>query len=489
MEGSRLSFAGLVLTIGLCLLAFGQPAFAEGVSDVRTASSSGSYADQVKTIPITRKPGQKTRSVLSLGPTRLGELPVGGAIEGASDVELTICIRPNPNHPGRGQPCVGRYYDFNPRFTARLVVSRSARSASTHSLPVGPPKRFTCTEKAGRRTRHCVQQLGFSTARIDERVKSFCTSCHLNLLVTAYHPQARKGQRVVVGTSDDRKRIRQGRSQLTAIVYPSEAAQRPRRSSLSRRPLVARPPVAAHGQSFRERVVYSQRIEDAKRGDQLVVEARPTVANGHLPYPTRAHYWIVASKHRRGTEQTKRLVEQPGDVAVANGFTCTRVRSAHQSPCPAIKTGVISVDRPGTFFVNLVIGQDARGVAPQYRKWRRSHRTRMLRSGFMRVRSFRGTMGCPTCRIHRGFFAFPSARPPADPRLPRLVEEIQGLGFPTGGYRCERKLNVPLACIWRGRGRLGDLPRFECKGRARFKGGRWHLRGCPPVGIGPLLRR
>jgi hypothetical protein len=145
VEGSRLSFAGLVLTIGLCLLAFGQPAFAEGVSDVRTASTSGSYADQVKTIPITRKPGQKTRSVLSLGPTRLGELPVGGAIEGASDVELTICIRPNPNHPGRGQPCVGRYYDFNPRFTARQPL----RALGFDALASGRPAEAVHVHREG----------------------------------------------------------------------------------------------------------------------------------------------------------------------------------------------------------------------------------------------------------------------------------------------------------------------------------------------------
>ncbi|MGI8727853.1 MAG: hypothetical protein ACR2K6_09295, partial [Solirubrobacterales bacterium] len=92
-------------SLTLAVAIFGWMALAGPANaEVRTAMNPSRSGDLVKTIPISKQPWQETRSVMSIGPNQLGSLSPGEVVEAASDMELTICIRPNPLHPGEGQP-------------------------------------------------------------------------------------------------------------------------------------------------------------------------------------------------------------------------------------------------------------------------------------------------------------------------------------------------------------------------------------------------
>lgn len=480
LSGSLALLTVLFSTISLTAVA--GPAAAAGV---RTAVNPSRSGELVKTVPISKRPWQQTRSVMSLGPDQLGRLNPGEAIEAASDVETTICIRPNPRHPGKGQPCVGRYYDFNPKIKTKLVLASSSKETSPkRTLSVSRTFNYTCTERPRHRTRHCVQTIPWSKRSLDQPIETRCgDDCHLNLLVSAFSPRAGRDQKVVVGSSDDDKRIMQGRSQLSAIVYDSEAAGgSPQQTRVTKALATKRPPVAAKGKSLKERVIYSQKITGAQAGDQYVVDAHPWVKNTDLPYPTRAQYWIVASDSPTGTKQNNRLTQRLGPVSVSNGFTCTHNASGHRSPCGTVKTGIISADNPQTFYVNLVLGQEARGVAPQYRRWRPSDRTKMLSRGFMRVREYQGVMSCKSCSDSHGFTYFTPDRPPVDPRIAKLVDELAGFDLTVGLYECfSNRGAAGFVCSWRATGSFLGGGDYECRERAFYVNGDWRIKPCLEV--------
>lgn len=471
----------LLLALGLllCSTTLAEPAAA---ADVRTAVNPHREGDLVKTIPISKKPWQKPRSVMSLGPAQLGKLTPGEVIEAASDIELTICIRPNPRHPGGGQPCVGKYHSFDPQVRVKLVLADSENEARpAQTVDISRTYNYECTEKRGHRTRHCVQPIPWSQKTIDHSVASVCSSCHVNLVASVFHRKARQGHKVVVGSSDDRKRINQGRTQLSAVAYPSVADTRPLKTWNTKRRVTSRPKVVPKGAKFKDQVVYSQKIKGTSVGDQLLVDTNPWVKNNGLPYPTHATYEVVISKKRRGTKHNGKVAERVGPVSVSNGFTCTQNSSGHKSPCGVVKTGIISVKRTKPFFINLVIGQDAKGTAPQYNRWRPGHRTKILKRGSMRVRKFKGAMSCSSCELKRGSTSYSPTKQPADPRIRRLVSDLSDFGLRSGSYDCVSRRSAPrLICDWRSKGSFGPGAdaSYDCKQRALYLNPRWKINTC-----------
>lgn len=285
----------------------------------------------------------------------------------------------------------------------------------------------------------------------------------------------------MIGSSDDRKRIKQGRSQLSAAVHPSAFDARPQQTMRTKRPVTKRPKVVAKGASQKRAVVYSQRISGAKPGDQFLVEAQPVVKNNRLPYPTHASYTMVISTSKKGTSHQNKIAERIGPISVDNGFTCTQRSSGHRSPCESIKTGIVSVDQARTFYINLVLGQEARGVSTQYRKWKPSHRTKMLKRGFMEVRKYEAAMSCATCALTRGFTAYSPSRQPADARIKKLVSALSEFGLAEGSYSCYLRRAVPrLVCDWRSQGSFGSDPEtaYNCEMRAFYADPQWDLKPC-----------
>lgn len=470
------SVAGAAFAALAALILLPDPAAAAS-GDIQAAMNPSRKGDLVKTIPISRRPWQKARVVQSLGPGKIGPIKEGKVLESSGDLQLTICIRPHPNHPG--QPCVGKYHSFDPKVRVKMVLGKTKRATGgARAIAVSKTRSFECTERRGHRNRHCVQQVPWSRQPIDARIAQHCASgCYLNLVVSVYHRRARKGHQVVVGSSNEQKKITQRRSQIAAALHPGADTASVNRWRTRNR-LNRKPPVVAKGRNFKERVVYSQRL-NASAGDVFLVEARPIVSNTHLPYPTHQHYSIVLSRDRTGTDHNNKIAERIGPPGVSNGFTCTRNSSGHSSPCAVTKTGVVTVRGGGNFFVNVVVGQEARGDSTEYKRWRSSHKTRMLKRGYLEVRKYHGAMSCTTCRLWRGFQTLTTSNPSGNRAVGDLVRKLDSHRIPQARYHCYGRRGSPdLVCEWRADGRMGVDP-YSCSMVAKHnRGGAWILTLC-----------
>jgi hypothetical protein len=376
------------------------PAGAQGpaTGSVRVATS-GASSERVRWIPIAKGHRGKERVVMSLGPNKLRGLRSGDLLEAKAEVEVsTTCIRP------RWWRCVGRLYRFNPVVAARLVLAGDPRATEdSRVMPISGWTWQRCTQHPKRRNHHCVltipdaqQEIAASQLPCERR------RCHLNLVVSAHHPRARPGHRLVIGV-DARHSIVQDKGQLAAVVYRPQAVERQGEVLTTTERQRRRIPVGPRrtGQA-RRRVIYSQRLDPLRAGEQLMVDARAVGRIGHLSYNALVQSQLILSRRpdaarRAGTP--KAVGTMRGRFGVQNGFNCTQARSGHSNPCVIRKTGVMRIvrdarERPWRedegrlvpLYVSLVVG--TRAVGPRGNRRRKGHRMRIKDAGFLRVHRY-----------------------------------------------------------------------------------------------------
>lgn len=476
-------WAVAALTTVAAVLALAAPAATEARGAVRTAALDYGKAERVKTLPITSRPWQETRSVMSLPPQRVGELISGDKIEAGGEAEFTICLKPNPRHPGSGQPCVGEMYGYNPTIKAKLVLAQSESStADVQTKPLSKTKSLTCRQDHPVRNHHCVVSIPFSSIRIPDAESLPCEGgrCHINMIVSAHHPGAGSNEKVVVGSSDDNKRIHQGLAQLSSLRHRPGARSKPSktfRGGRSRKKLR----VVSKDSKIKRQVIYSAKVSRLKRGDQLVVDAQAQTKIGHLPYNVFHRTEVVLAKNRRSTKPFGKVLEGTARISASNGLNCTKGKSAHSSPCKILKTGVMSVKKKakGPFYVNVVAGAHAIGTTPQVRKWRKSHRAKVSKGGgYVRVHRYKGSSACKTCST--GKTKWGPNNKPSSGKPKQLVKQLGRFGIDRGTYDCGNRSDGSYVCNWTSEGRFGDGPRYRCDSKAfyRKKSGRFDIKVC-----------
>lgn len=474
---STLAALATMLAAGLGLLTAGSASGA-----VRTAANDYGKAERAKTLPISKRAWQEPRSVMSLGPERVGELLAGDRIEAAGDFEVTVCLKPNPRHPGDGQPCVGDIYAYNPTIRAKLVLAPSeGATAPGQTKPISKTYSLTCHQNHPVRNHHCVISIPWSGIRVGEPSTLPCDqgSCHINVVATASHPSAGSGEKVVIGSSDDRKRIHQGLAQLSSVRHrPGES--RPSKTWRGGR-ASKRLPVVSKGQKIKRKVIYSAKVSRLKAGDQLVVDARARTAIGHLPYNAFQRTEVVFAKTKNSTTAFGKPLDTTARVTSSSGFNCTRKRSGHSNVCEIRKGGVLSVKKnvKGPLYVNIVAGQHAIGTTPQTDRWRQGHTAKVPRSGgYVRVERYRGSSACKTCAT--GWTRFSAQDRPQRGKPAKLVEQLAPFGIRDGDYNCAGRNGGGYVCKWRAEGRFGASPRYRCETRAKWskKRKRFRLKVC-----------
>jgi hypothetical protein len=75
--------------------------------------------------------------VMSLSADKVGDLEDGDRLEDRADVEVTVCLNPNPRHPGANNKCVGKTYGYNPTVRAWLVLGPSGHKTRCLARKVG----------------------------------------------------------------------------------------------------------------------------------------------------------------------------------------------------------------------------------------------------------------------------------------------------------------------------------------------------------------
>jgi hypothetical protein len=334
--------AGLVLAAGI--------AWAAEPPQVRVATT-GNGSERVKTLPITRRAGAASRVVISMGPHRLPSLEAGDRLRVTAEFQVTGNCR------ARGPRCVGRIYHYDPNVRARLVIARHANTTDgAEALAIGPMKRETCTQRRPDYEHHCV--LVFTAAGTTvhpARLPCPLDRCYVNLVADAHHPNAERGDLLMVGGLKPNGSIPQDRGRINVIRYRHAGPRDARRTSTEhRRKRRLRP-------DFKRRVVLSKRLDGLEAGEQLAVDARLTTDVSHLRYAVRTSTRLILADSPAATRQSefaKKLAFGRGEISENNGSNCTRA----EGRCTYRKVGVAemrrdAVDgqgRPVPLYVNLV---------------------------------------------------------------------------------------------------------------------------------------
>ncbi len=346
-----------------------------------TGLETGRRAELRPTVPIADRPGEKTRSVLSL---KLPRLERGDVVRFNGEVTITTtCVE----QIGR---CIGRTYGFDPHLRARIVLASgkgtdSRRRTETVSRSVG----LTCEQTRPNRNHHCPLVVRRGSFKVGELRDLPCPAdgCRLNMLLDASNRKASSGQYVVVGSDQPDGSVEGGKARLSAAISngPVEDSKR----STTR----IRDKTVKASFSGGKTVIYSQRLGNLRRGDVLVVQSKQRTAIQRLPYFISNQIVIGTKPGATGPSRlSRRIVSRSGLATETTGFNCTIGSSAFQSPCVAVKSGMATIERPVKdkrgrpvpLYVNLV----TRGF-PKLAQARGYPPARVLKGGGLTVRRLR----------------------------------------------------------------------------------------------------
>ncbi len=296
-----------------------------GSADVpRTGINQAKTAELEKTIPISRQGTPKT--IVQVKADDLGPVQDGDLVEAFSEVEVsTTCLAPIPK-------CVGKIYRFSPKVEAQMIL---ADGRGRNGIPIGNPERVTCAQDLPNRNHHCV--LSLHRTDVLDGTPPCAPSCSLNLVLKSYHPNAVKGNVLVIGADRDTG-IAQGRAALSAGVFSPGQTYEPKELKTTDR-LAKSVPIDPH--DTHEVTVVSMRLDRLTQGEVLAIEGRAVSSIGHLPYNALTQGQIVISERRASSNNhgiPLSVATRNGAVTPKNGFNCTQGQSGYRTPC-AIEKG------------------------------------------------------------------------------------------------------------------------------------------------------
>ena len=295
----------------------------------RTGINQAKTPELEKTIPISKQ--GTPRTIAQVKADDLGPVQDGDLVEAFSEVEIsTTCLEPIPK-------CVGKIYRFSPKVEAWLVL---ADGRGRNGTPIGGAERVTCAQDLPNRNHHCV--LSLHRTQVLRGTPPCAPSCSLNLVVQAYHDNAKKGNVVAVGADQD-DGIAQGRASLSVGVFSPEQSYAPREKKTTDH-LVKEVPVNPN--DTREVTVASIRLDRLTKGEVLAVEGRTVSSIGHLPYNVLTQGQIVISEKRASSDNhgiPLSVATRNGLVTAKNGFNCTQGQSGYETPCATEKGGFVRI--------------------------------------------------------------------------------------------------------------------------------------------------
>jgi hypothetical protein len=329
-------------------------------------ATSGSDSELVTTVNIGTAPGQGAAVVMSL-PLDPFALSAGDRFVGSSEAEVTTdCQVEAPR-------CVGNAYTYNPTVTSQLILAPDpAVAGGAGTTPISRRSSRVCTHVR----HHCV--LVFPRAALDIAADAppacmVAGACHLNLVVSASNPAAKPGDLMIIGEDEPDGTTIQDKGRVNGVRLRPDASGPEPDDEVTRfvsdDPAVTNVPVRNKLAEGKE-VVFSQRLDDLRRDEQLTVSARLSTDMAHLRQNDRilVNSTLILAKRPESTGQgnlVKRVVEEKGEIAEANGFNCT----PQTTPCLTRKVGVARMlkrakKRSGErvpLYVNLVVGSTAAG--------------------------------------------------------------------------------------------------------------------------------
>lgn len=341
------------------------PDTARAAGDLRV-STVDEHPELIDTLPIGRAAGNRRQVVMSIPPDRLGALQDGDRLEATAEFETTVCLKPDPDHPGSGYPCIGETYGYDPHIEGRLVLAPSAgTTAPDRTTAVSDRHVLTCRQSMPNRNHHCVMAIGDGALDVVDAGQLSCppSGCYLNLVASAWHSDSDAGEKVVIGSHTRDGVIQQNRGRLDAMRYRPGAMAKPA-PRVSRVRQTRRLPIADEGREPIRRVVYSIPLRNLTQGEALVVDGKAISSLAGVPYNAFVPAEIILAERPGATDDSRLTCQVTGcdaEIARTNGVNCTQGPSAHPDPCLRRKFGTVEIERSTskTLYLNMVVGMMA----------------------------------------------------------------------------------------------------------------------------------
>jgi hypothetical protein len=322
-------------------------------------ATTGDNGEQVKRVPIARKPGARDRVAMQLGPGAFEAIEAGDRVRVSGEVQVsTTCVDP-------GQRCVGRSYEINPTITARIVLSPSPEAGSGF-LPLSESRSVLCKQRRPNRNHHCTIAIPNTETALNDLGALPCkpAQCYVNLIVGAHHKNAKRGDVVVLGADQPDGSVEQDKGRLNLVQS---------------HPDVPGPAITASDQllndslpltiddSEKRRVVYSVPVPAPIEGEVLAFDSAFVTGINALRFNTFISSRVIlatAPDKTRSTGKADTAIPLKGQATESNGFNCTLGPSGYANPCLTRKAGAVRFSEtvterggePKTLYLNVLAG-------------------------------------------------------------------------------------------------------------------------------------
>jgi hypothetical protein len=318
-----------------------------GPAKVRVGST-GNEAELAETVPITKRRGGRRRVVMSFGPkTRtdspMPDLEAGDRLLVFAELEVTTDAE-DPNHPG----LIGNAYSYAPKVEAALLLAadEDQDAEGPKALALARPWR----EEISHRRHHGVVVFPNGELKIPAGGLPWQGRAHVNLALGASHPKADRGDVLLIGENEKTPVVVQDKAGIRVVrLRPGGQRDHPveRDSSCH----VTGIPVRKV-----ETMVFSHRLDDLRKGEQLLVKARLTTDASALGYPARISTRLFLADSGRqldpGGGEAAKAASWKGHVSKRTGFNCLPGEGARTT----LKFGVLRILRNARrpLFLNMV---------------------------------------------------------------------------------------------------------------------------------------
>jgi hypothetical protein len=243
---------------------------AETLAPRALVSTTGNQSERVRTIPITRQPGLEKRVVMSMEPQAVPDFVPGDRMKVTADVQFTFTVNCLP----RTAASTALYqapYNYDPVVHTSLMRADGEETTAA-GVRCGFPLRRGIFAASG--SRFASTTAWSPSPRPDSRFpratrhRVGSTPCRVNLVAEADHPDARSGQKLIVGGSKASGEIPQDRGRINAIrFHPGDQPETPALQTTRR---VQEQVVS----DLQKHVVYSQMLPQLESGEQLQVSGK-----------------------------------------------------------------------------------------------------------------------------------------------------------------------------------------------------------------------
>lgn len=310
--------------------------------------STGNEPELIETVPITERRGRQPRVVMSFGPrTRtdspLPDIEAGDRLLVFAELEVTTDAE-DAGHPG----LIGNAYSYAPRVEARLLLAADGRQIDVgpKALALSRPWR----EEVSHRRHHGVVVFPKGALEVPATGLPWGGSTHVNLVVGASHPRADRGDLLLIGENEKTPVVVQDKAGIR-VVRLRPGGQPERAAVRDSSCLVSGIPVRK-----RKTLVFSHRLDDLRKGEQLLVKARLTTDAAPLGYAARISTRLFLADSSRQLEAgggtAGRAASWKGHLSKQTGFNCLPEDGARTT----LKFGVLRVLRNVRvpLFLNMV---------------------------------------------------------------------------------------------------------------------------------------